>query len=529
MRKLLLLTVFLFSVQSAGKAAQHFENRPYGWTIIYGSSLSALQGVPLSELALFAFDSTTASWHPIPFQIDEVGEDSFFGGDDGLLDGVEGQEDELVFLPRDAGDKAWPHNWPDGFDYNSAVYEFQLTDSTTGESAFAYLFRFPNGAPPSPNPYGMSYDPERDAVVSRFYEAVFDSNITVHDVRILSAAGGDSVDLVDRQKSRIKGRIGWAPYEANEQDDFPVTGIDYVVGPVRVIRRVHSKFLGSIDFYFTGRFYPFGMLVGSGTHEITSSMGIQLIRQSLDLSSQAVGMRFYNAHNDGVLIDGSPDQVDKTLDVPGLNWFMVTGESGTIVSIVSVPPMGDVQTLYYRDDAQGGTGDGTKETGDGKSYGDAGVLFKATSGGITGSFASLATTMFFLPPNQTPAVAESLTSALRRPLTRFVRPLDLSAVAVSEPNQLPGTIELFPAYPNPFNSSTQVRFSLPRAERVRLAVYDLVGHQVTVLVDRRLGAGTHRVVWSGVDTSHQPVPSGLYFVRLQAGPVSRTRKVLLLK
>ncbi|HFE52649.1 MAG TPA: T9SS type A sorting domain-containing protein, partial [Bacteroidetes bacterium] len=139
------------------------------------------------------------------------------------------------------------------------------------------------------------------------------------------------------------------------------------------------------------------------------------------------------------------------------------------------------------------------------------------------------TTMFFLPPNQTPAVAESLTSALRRPLTRFVRPLDLSAVAVSEPNQLPGTIELYPAYPNPFNSSTQVRFSLPRAERVRLAVYDLVGHQVSVLVDRRLGAGTHRVVWSGVDASRQPVPSGLYFVRLQAGPVSRTRKVLLLK
>ncbi len=529
MRKLLVFSILLLVGQSRGTAAQHFANRPYDWTIIYGTSLTGLQGVPISQLAMFAFDSTASSWHPIPFQIDEVGEDSFFGGDDGLLDGDPDQPDELVFLPRDAGDKAHPHNWPQGFDYSSPVYEFQLVDSTTGEKAFAYLFRFPDGAPPCPNPYVMRYDPLRDAVSSRFYEAVFDSNITVHDVRILAAAGGDSVDLVDRQKSRIKGRLGWAPYETNEEEDFPVTAIDYVVGPVRVIRRVHSKFLGSVDFYFTGRFYPFGMLVGSGTHEITSSMGIQLIRQSLDLSGNATGMRFYNSHNDGVLIDGSPDQVDRTLDVPGLNWFMVTGRSGTIVSIVSVPRMGDKQTLYYRDDASGGTADGTKDTGDGKSFGDAGVLFKATSGSITGSFASLATTMFFLPPDQGPAVAESLTSVVRRPLGRLVRPLDLSAVTEPKPTHLPRTVQLFPVYPNPFNGATQVRFALPKAARVHVAVFNVVGHEVAELANRRFGAGTHRVAWDGTDALHRPLPSGIYFVRLQAGSTSLTRKVLLLK
>jgi hypothetical protein len=97
-----------------------------------------------------------------------------------------------------------------------------------------------------------------------------------------------------------------------------------------------------------------------------------------------------------------------------------------------------------------------------------------------------------------------------------------SNVAIVE--QKPESFQLYPAFPNPFNATTTVLFTVPSAQRVSLRVYDATGRQVKVLYDDVVGAGRHRVAWEAAN-----VPSGVYFVRMIAGSFSSVHKVLLLK
>ena len=83
------------------------------------------------------------------------------------------------------------------------------------------------------------------------------------------------------------------------------------------------------------------------------------------------------------------------------------------------------------------------------------------------------------------------------------------------------TIENFP---NPFNPSTNIRFSLPKTEHVKLTIYNVLGQQVTRLLDAEFPAGQHTVTWNG-----QGMPSGIYFYRLQTVSETITRKMMLIK
>lgn len=89
---------------------------------------------------------------------------------------------------------------------------------------------------------------------------------------------------------------------------------------------------------------------------------------------------------------------------------------------------------------------------------------------------------------------------------------------------LPVEFALDQNYPNPFNPSTIISFDLPRASRVRLEVYNLLGQSVRVLADGRFGAGTHQVEFNADN-----LPSGIYFYRLSHDGESLTRKMILLK
>ncbi len=89
---------------------------------------------------------------------------------------------------------------------------------------------------------------------------------------------------------------------------------------------------------------------------------------------------------------------------------------------------------------------------------------------------------------------------------------------------VPGAYRLYQNYPNPFNPQTALRFDLPAASEVTLAVYDVLGRMVETLVSGTLPAGRYTFAWEAGDH-----PSGLYLARLQAGPFSQTRRMLLLK
>jgi hypothetical protein len=89
--------------------------------------------------------------------------------------------------------------------------------------------------------------------------------------------------------------------------------------------------------------------------------------------------------------------------------------------------------------------------------------------------------------------------------------------------------ELFPAYPNPFNPTTTIRYSLAARQHVRIDVFDVTGARVITLVDESRPAGIQRVAWNGRDTRDEPVASGVYLIRMQTADHRFVRKAMLLK
>jgi len=93
----------------------------------------------------------------------------------------------------------------------------------------------------------------------------------------------------------------------------------------------------------------------------------------------------------------------------------------------------------------------------------------------------------------------------------------------------PKAFELEQNYPNPFNASTTIEFDLPRHSHARLTVYNLLGAQVTTLLDRELPAGLHRLTWNGSDSSGRTVASGIYIYRVMTDCGVFAKRMILLK
>jgi hypothetical protein len=87
---------------------------------------------------------------------------------------------------------------------------------------------------------------------------------------------------------------------------------------------------------------------------------------------------------------------------------------------------------------------------------------------------------------------------------------------------------LFPANPNPAVSRTVLRFTLPREGSARMAIYDVAGRLVRVLVDDVLPAGAHQTEWNARDDAGRRVSPGVYLYQLQAGGIVETRRLVLL-
>ncbi len=94
---------------------------------------------------------------------------------------------------------------------------------------------------------------------------------------------------------------------------------------------------------------------------------------------------------------------------------------------------------------------------------------------------------------------------------------------------LPDNFTLRQNYPNPFNPTTQISFTLPRAERVSLMVYNIAGQRVRLLIDGQLSSGVHTIEWDGRDDQGFTVSSGIYLYRLSGAKLSASRKMTLLK
>jgi hypothetical protein len=134
----------------------------------------------------------------------------------------------------------------------------------------------------------------------------------------------------------------------------------------------------------------------------------------------------------------------------------------------------------------------------------------------------------FIPTNGGARIIGRYDSTSRRLVFRDGQQLKLyrfgQYLATGERNAMVPTSLVLSCYPNPFNPSTTISFSLERETNITLIIFDLTGRRVCTLAEGRWKAGAHDVRFDGA-----ALPSGLYFARLQAGSFAKTQKLVMLK
>lgn len=94
---------------------------------------------------------------------------------------------------------------------------------------------------------------------------------------------------------------------------------------------------------------------------------------------------------------------------------------------------------------------------------------------------------------------------------------------------LPKEFTVSKNYPNPFNPSTTIDYSVPRKSKVNLSVYNVLGQKVATLVNTEMAAGKYRAVWDGKADNGSTLSSGIYFYKFEADNFVKTSKMVMLK
>jgi hypothetical protein len=405
-------------------------DRPYEPVILKGKSFPAYSYnvAKVDQHFLFKYNSFEDTWEQIPLQIDEVepvpgdttGKTSYFVPGDGLLD----DQDELVFMAVDAGDKAPANKWlNDASSLGFMRYEIELVDPLAAASkGYVYLYRSTTwqnspalkdyvryiAAPPNTG---------KDIILGQSYHEGHLPNGISDTLWVPVSAGGSGVDFLDRLKLRVQIKLGFFTFNITE-NDFNYVNVKFRDGRVRIIRELTERINTiNIEVPLLIKYYGYSAIFSTAL-DLSSISGVSLLRQSFDFQSNVTGAKWYNQNIfKPVIVDGSPDNLPNdslaVVTAPNLNWCMLSGAPGSYVNIFSIPAgLGSSQRFYYRD-APSGTNDGTNDTGDNMSFGDSGLWISGTN--ITGVF-PLVLTSFILGKDQPRSVGETLRNQVARPL-----------------------------------------------------------------------------------------------------------------
>ena len=105
-----------------------------------------------------------------------------------------------------------------------------------------------------------------------------------------------------------------------------------------------------------------------------------------------------------------------------------------------------------------------------------------------------------------------------------------SALGVGDNESIPDYFALHQNYPNPFNPSTQISFDVPQgAEHIMLNVYNILGQNVSTLVNGVMNPGQYTMEWNATDEVGNPVASGIYFYELRSASFTARKKMLLIR
>jgi len=95
---------------------------------------------------------------------------------------------------------------------------------------------------------------------------------------------------------------------------------------------------------------------------------------------------------------------------------------------------------------------------------------------------------------------------------------------IQQDSNIPVKLHLAPAYPNPFNSSVNIKYGLPKASEVDINIFDIKGRFISSLVSGNQVAGKYSTIWSAAN-----VPSGMYVIKLETSGIVLSRKAMLVR
>jgi photosystem II stability/assembly factor-like uncharacterized protein len=266
-----------------------------------------------------------------------------------------------------------------------------------------------------------------------------------------------------------------------------------------------TPFLQSCDFRDSLSGWVLGLSTTGGTTSVlvanTTDGGATWTRHTLGGADNLRSVEFLNARN---------------------GWAVGAGEA-----IYGTSDGGQSWTLQHRNPSSGATlnsvafADSMHGWAAGGSQGSSGVILQTTNGGRSWLRSLVSEQpilkLWFSDATKGWAVGEGGT-ILKTTSGGVVLSLGKTIVTVPE------GFCLFQNYPNPFNPRTGVRFQVPGVSDVNIAVYDILGREVAVLVHERKLPGSYEVTFDG-----SGLASGVYFYRLTAGTFAQTRKLVLLR
>ena len=229
---------------------------------------------------------------------------------------------------------------------------------------------------------------------------------------------------------------------------------------------------------------------------------------------------YYQIHDQNFYIEVFASDVT---DLFGLSFELVCDKPHLLqfISVEQSSFLGSDIVFYY-----------TKDDATGKIA--VGISRKAGQGGVTGEGSVIKVTLKILTNApfgeiinfslQNVTANDSNGSALAFALNSLTITIGTTAVELTKKSYLPQDFKLFQNSPNPFNPTTTITYSLPAVSQVNIEVFNSRGVLISKLVDGKISAGNHSVVFNAID-----LPSGLYFYKIQAGNFNHVKKMLLIK
>ncbi|HZU96679.1 MAG TPA: hypothetical protein VFF73_08315 [Planctomycetota bacterium] len=369
------LVPFVLTPSEADTIKAKTLTRTEDWVILKGKDFPRFKGRNKDKIRFYA--QKNGALEPIPYQIDKKTIEGNYCWTEGDADKIVADpangnivdQDEIVFMAKDAGDLASESSFPAG---QKAVHLIQLVDPRTNGTGWVYAFAFDDPPARSTRKYTW-IDKKEDGTVTWHGERWMSDNAksTWNACRMTTLKFARPEDetpdfskspsIIDCSKVTLRLKK-WFKCLQWDSTDFYVKIGGYINGPVRVVCQSIMEFDIALGFKLRAKDSYIMTYANASTMptncenpiDISETPGESWYKLLMDLNSKtAKGWKFYNDKNPtAVTIDGKMDDAEKKLDKSWPDWNCVFGPEGAIIQRFTIPKevVRNSNELYYNDD-----------------------------------------------------------------------------------------------------------------------------------------------------------------------------------